>query len=140
MKGKYFIDTNIFFYAHDSSDLSKQERSIEIIEDAMKLHCGTISYQVIQEYINVVETKLNQKAIKDRLSYFLNNCMYPLCSVFVDFDLYDEAIVFHRKHRFSFYDSLIVCAAKQADCKFVYTEDMHACKIRSYPEIVNPFQ
>jgi predicted nucleic acid-binding protein len=139
MKDKYFIDTNIFVYLHDSTDKDKQEKSADIIDMALKENCGIISYQVVQEFINVVETKIENKKIRDNLKYFLTNCMYPLCSVFVDFDLYDLAIDIKRKKKLSFYDSLIVASAKRGGCNILYTEDLHAGKFDKGFEIINPF-
>jgi len=139
MKDRYFIDTNIFVYLHDSTDRKKQEKSADIIDSALKKNCGTISYQVVQEFINVVETKLKSKKVHNNLGYFLTNCMYPLCSIFADFDLYDLAIDLKRKHKLSFYDSLIVVSAKRSGCNILYTEDLHAGKFDRELEIINPF-
>lgn len=139
MNDKYFIDTNIFVYLHDSTDEDKQRKSADIIDAALKKNCGIISYQVVQEFINVVETKLKNKKIQNNLKYFLTNCMYPLCNVFVDFDLYDLAIDLKRKHKLNFYDSLIVISAKKGGCNILYTEDLHAGKFDKDLTIVNPF-
>lgn len=139
MSDRYFIDTNIFVYLHDSTDGAKQEKSAEIIELALKKNCGIISYQVVQEFINVVEMKLNNKKIQDNLKYFLTNCMYPLCNIFVDFDLYDQAINLNRKNKLSFYDALIVSAAKKGKCNILYTEDLRAGKFDKELTIINPF-
>ena len=140
MQDKYFIDTNIFVYLHDSANQDKQKKSADIIDRALKENCGIISYQVVQEFINVVETKIKNKEIQDNLKYFLANCMYPLCHVFVDFDLYDLAIDLKRKNKLSFYDALIVASAKRGGCNILYTEDFHAGKFDKGLEIINPFQ
>lgn len=140
MSDRYFIDTNIFVYLHDSSDQAKQTIAADIIELALTKNQGIISYQVVQEFINVVESKLNNKKIQNNLKYFLSNCMYPLCTIFVDFDLYDLAIDLKRKNALSFYDSLIVAAAKKGKCNILYTEDLHAGKFDKDLTIVNPFQ
>ena len=140
MSDRYFIDTNIFVYLHDSTDPFKQGKSAKIIETALKEHCGIISYQVVQEFINVVETKIKDKGIQDNLTYFLANCMYPLCQVFVDFDLYDQAIGLRRKNKLSFYDALVVASAKRGGCSVLYSEDLHSGVFDKGLEIINPFK
>ena len=57
MKGKYFIDTNIFVYTFDSSNREKQKLSKEIVAQALENSTGIISYQVIQEFLNVSTKK-----------------------------------------------------------------------------------
>lgn len=139
MRDKYFIDTNIFVYLHDSSNKEKQEKSADIIDVALKKGCGIISYQVVQEFINVVETKIKNSEIQHNLKYFLINGMYPLCHVFADFDLYEMAIDIKRKNKLSFYDALIVASTKRGGCNILYTEDLHAGRFDKGLEIVNPF-
>ena len=139
MNDKYFIDTNIFVYLHDSTDKDKQEKSADIIDRGLNENCGIISYQVVQEFINVVETKLKDKKIQNHLKYFLANCMYPLCHVFVDFELYDQAVDLKRKRKMFFYDALIIASAKKGECNILYTEDLHAGKFDKDLVIVNPF-
>jgi len=140
MKDRYFIDTNIFVYLHDSTSQDKQKKSADIIDKALKENCGIVSYQVVQEFINVVETKIKNKEIQDNLKYFLVNCLYPLCHIFVDFELYDLAIDLKRKNKLSFYDALIVASAKRGECNILYTEDLHAGKFDKDLAIINPFQ
>ena len=140
MKDRYFIDTNIFVYLHDSASPDKQKRSADIIDKALKENCGIVSYQVVQEFINVVETKIKNKEIQDNLKYFLVNCLYPLCHIFVDFELYDLAIDLKRKNKLSFYDALIVASAKRGECNILYTEDLHSGRFDKDLDIVNPFQ
>ena len=140
MTDKYFIDTNIFVYLHDSASQEKQGKSADLIDAAIKKDCGIISYQVVQEFINVVETKINNKEIQNNLKYFLTNCMYPLCRVFADFELYEMAIALKRKNKLSFYDALIVASAKRGGCNILYSEDMHSGRFDKGLEIINPFK
>ena len=53
MKDKYFIDTNIFVYSFDDASRSKQKKARKLIEQALATGRGVVSYQVIQEFINV---------------------------------------------------------------------------------------
>jgi len=49
------------------------------------------------------------------------------------------AIDLHRLHGFSFWDALIVRAAKQAGCGVLFSEDMQGAREIDGVRIVNPF-
>ena len=57
MRDKYFIDTNIFVYAFDKTDTGKQQTADALIKKAISEHSGCISFQVIQEFMNVSTRK-----------------------------------------------------------------------------------
>ena len=140
MSGKNFIDTNIFVYSFDSTDENKQSVARKIIAENLENHSGITSYQVIQEFINVVEVKLKDKRLSDNLKVILSDYLYPLCNIFADFELYNLGIDLKRRLKISFYDALIVAAAKKGGCKIIYSEDLHPMKIDRDLKIVNPFK
>jgi len=49
------------------------------------------------------------------------------------------AIDFHRLHRLSFWDSLILRMTKQAGCRVLLTEDLQHGQLIDGIRIVNPF-
>ena len=57
MPASAFIDTNIFVYQLDNADPLKQAIADEIIRDALANGSGCISYQVVQECLNVATRK-----------------------------------------------------------------------------------
>ena len=140
MSGKYFIDTNIFIYAFDSKNPEKQDRANRIIKAALDQQNGCISYQVVQEFINVTTRKFAVPLSVPECKMFLENVLYPLCDVFSSFDLYLHSLDIMDRWKFGFYDSLIIAAAIQADCTILYSEDLqHNQKIQQLT-IINPFQ
>jgi predicted nucleic acid-binding protein len=50
---KYFLDTNILVYTFDSNDILKRKHSQHLLEHALETQLGVISYQVVQEFLNV---------------------------------------------------------------------------------------
>lgn len=139
MKDKFFIDTNVFVYSFDTSDQTKQQKANELIKKALQDHVGIISSQVVQEFINVSTRKFSTPmSIQDSEKY-LKQVLSPLCQVFTSIDLYFKALDVMDRWQFSFYDSLIISAALQADCQTLYSEDLqHNQKIQNLT-IVNPF-
>lgn len=139
MNDKYFIDTNIFVYSFDSANSEKQKIANELIKRALKNNIGCISFQVIQEFMNISTRKFAVPlSIKDCEKY-MNSILAPLCEVFVSIELYTQALDVMERWKFSFYDSLIVAAALRADCSILYSEDLqHEQKIGPMT-IRNPF-
>ncbi len=139
MKDKYFIDTNILVYSFDKSNLKKQQTSKKIISDALYKHEGCISYQVIQEFINVAIQKFDTPLTKDDCIKYVTNVLEPLCEVLSSIELYKDALEIKEGWQYSFYDSLIISSALRAKCNILYTEDMqHKQRIRDLV-IINPF-
>ncbi len=139
MSDKYFLDTNIFIYTFDSGNPKKQKRANELIRTALKNNTGCISFQVVQEFMNVATRKFAAPlSIRDCEKY-LSSILSPLCEVFVSIDLYSRALEVMERWQFSFYDSLIVAAALQANCSILYSEDLqHEQRIGDLT-VHNPF-
>jgi predicted nucleic acid-binding protein len=53
--------------------------------------------------------------------------------------LYDVALATFERYRTSWYDSLILAAAQQADCGVIYTEDLHHGLQLGSLRVENPF-
>jgi len=139
MSDKYFIDTNIFIYSFDTEDPAKNDIAKRLIASALENGTGIISYQVIQEFLNVATQKfLKPLTFKDAQRY-LNVVLEPLCEVFSSTELFHKALEIMDRWRFPFYDSLIISAALQADCTAIYTENMQHNQAIKDLTIKNPF-
>ena len=139
MSGKYFIDTNIFVYTFDASNIEKQNKSKEIVANALENSNGIISYQVIQEFLNVSTKKFTSPLSVADAQRYLTTILEPLCEVFSSIELYHQALEISERWYYSFYDSLVISAAIKADCKTIYSEDLqHSQKIQNL-QIINPF-
>ena len=57
MSVESFLDTNLFIYQLDRSDLRKAEIADNLIGGAVRRGEGCISFQVIQECLNVIVRK-----------------------------------------------------------------------------------
>jgi predicted nucleic acid-binding protein len=139
MRGKYFLDTNILVYTFDHAYPKKVYTSRHLVKDALNKRSGCISYQVIQEFLNVASRKfINPLSISDCQTY-LNNVLEPLCEVFSSVSLFHRALEISNRWNFAFYDSLIVAAALSAESKILYTEDLQHHQQIMDMIIVNPF-
>lgn len=139
MSDKFFLDTNIVVYSFNKNEPDKQAKAIELMDEALKENTGCISFQVIQEFLNVAlkkfTTPLNYKDCQE----YLHTALEPLCEVQSSTQLYFQALDIADRWRYSFYDSLIISSAIQADCKILYTEDLQHDQYIKELRIVNPF-
>lgn len=139
MKDRYFLDTNILVYSFDVDSPKKQRVAENLIQTALETHRGIISTQVIQEFLNVALKKFAVPLTHQECRLHLQGVLAPLCEVYPSPELYDLGLDLHRDGSLSFYDALIVAAAKQGGCKRIYSEDMHHGRILHDLIIENPF-
>ena len=133
MNAEHFLDTNILIYAFTSDD-PRNEKAENLVAVG-----GTVSVQVLNEFVNVSRHKLGREwnEIRDELSV-LNRLLAPPVPITVE--IHDAALDIAQRYGFQFYDSLIVAAALRAKCSTLYTEDLqHGQKIEGLT-VKNPFK
>ncbi len=137
MKGKFFIDTNILVYSFESSDKGKKAR--DLITQALLDHSGIISYQVVQEFINVATRKFKVPMKTEDLSRYLKEVLFQLLEVYSSQELFISALDVSERWKYGYYDSLIIAAALSAECKVIYSEDLQEGQKIYGTTIINPF-
>jgi predicted nucleic acid-binding protein len=139
MRGKYFLDTNIFVYASISNEPAKKERSEELIGTALADLNGMVSYQIVQEFFNVALRAPNLMTIATADQY-LKTVFRPLLRIYPSVQLFSEAMHVKQRYGWSWYDSLIVASALEGGCNALYTEDLqHGMRIGDL-QIMSPFR
>jgi predicted nucleic acid-binding protein len=136
IKGLAFFDTNILVYADDDDSPEKQARSIELFAWHFRQGTAVVSLQVLQEYFAAATRKLRVAAeIAQRKVELLSHAGV------VRFEARDvvSAIELHRLTQISFWDALIVHAARYAGAAVLYTEDLHPGAVVGGVRVVNPF-
>ena len=140
MKGKkYFLDTNIFIYSLENNQSKKARLSRELIATALKSGTGIISYQVVQEFLNVALSKFKKTIEIADCRSFLDTVLIPLCAILPGLELYHSAIEIRANTGYAFYDALIVASALAGDCSVLYSEDLQHQRTIHNIEIINPF-
>lgn len=140
MSGADFLDTNILVYSLDSSHPAKQKIAQSILDRALSQHSAIVSFQVVQETLQVVTRKFRVALEQADLSALLSDLLVPLWKVHPSEALYAKALEVQANQRFGFYDSLVVAAALQAGCKRLLSEDLqHGQRIEGL-RIENPFR
>jgi predicted nucleic acid-binding protein len=118
-----FIDSNVFVYLFDETDDRKREAAERIVDSALQNHNASISFQVVQETLNVLTRKLPTPMTAEGAKDFLQQVLAPLWRVSPSPALYERALDLQMRYRYGFYDSLIIAAALDAGCTRLYSED-----------------
>ncbi len=139
MSDRYFLDTNVFVYSFDRDDPEKRERATSIIAESMESRRGVISYQVIQEFLNVALRKFRVPLKISDCREYLRGTLLPLCRIHPDPALFSKALDVREVTEFSFYDSLIVAAAIHGECSRLLSEDLQDGRQIEGVTITNPF-
>jgi predicted nucleic acid-binding protein len=136
MTAPVFVDSNIFLYAVDDADPRKQRLARDWRAELWKSRRGRISFQVLNEfYVNAVRLKPAahddaRAEVRDLLAWN---------PVLVDAALIERGWRLQDRYQLSYWDSLIVAAAKTASCGFLLTEDLQDGQKFDGVEVVNPF-
>ena len=139
MSDRFFLDTNIFVYSFDRGAVVKSRKAAQLIRKALTTQKGIISYQVVQEFFNVALRKFSQPMKAADAEQYLGTVFRPLLGVHSSQALYAEALHLQAKSGLSWYDSLIVSAAIQAQCDFLFTEDLQHGQRFGTLQVANPF-
>jgi predicted nucleic acid-binding protein len=136
MNGLAFFDTNVLVYQDDKSSPVKQGRALALFSDHFKKGTAALSLQVLQEYFNTATRKLNLAPDKAQRRVEI----FSLANV-VKFEVTDviSAIELHRLTNVSFWDALIIHAARVSGATVLYSEDFQHGSVLAGVQVVNPF-
>lgn len=136
MNAPIFVDTNVFIYALDEGDPRKQAAARAWRDEMWRSRRGRISFQVLQEFYAKITQKRLQ-AIQQARSEIRDLLAWR--PVVIDGAILENAWKVQDRYRLSFWDALIVAAAKSVSCRYLLTEDLHAGQNLDGLLIVNPF-
>lgn len=139
MSGKFFIDTNIFVYSLDPVDPDKARIAEGVVTRGVDSGLGVISYQVVQEFMNVSLREFKATMTVTELELYFFKVLLPMMTVPSSSGLFLEALRLQRTNQIAWYDSLVVAAAIQGGCAILYSEDLQHGRRFGDLVIQNPF-
>ena len=139
MSDRYFVDTNILMYAHDTAAGQKHQRAKALVEELWETRAGVVSTQVLQELAVNLRRKakkpLNAKATREVVSDYLAWQVVVNGS-----DSIVEALDLEARHQISFWDALVVQAAHASGAEILYSEDLSEGQRYGAVRVINPFR
>ena len=139
MNVRFFLDTNIFVYSFDENAPKKSDRASELIRQAVRSRNGIVSYQVVQEFLNVALRRFTHPMTAAEAQQYLATTLRPLMAVNSSAALYVEALRIASSYSLSWYDSVVVAAAIEGGAHVLYTEDLQHGQEFGNLRIENPF-
>ncbi len=139
MNVRSFLDTNIIVYAFGQSFPDKAKIAQRLVTDGAADKRAIISYQVVQEFVNVALRGFRLAIVRSDLESFVLTALFPMMAISSSPALVIEALRLHAENQLSWYDALIVAAALQGGCKVLYSEDMQHGRRFGNLVVQNPF-
>jgi len=137
MSVRSFIDTNVLLYADSTDEPDKQSIALKLIADHLRAATGVVSTQVLHEYASAGLKKLSlpDALLQSRIDLYarFDVVMASVASL-------KEGLALRTMHQLSFWDALIVQAAREAGCAELLSEDLATGATIAGVRIVNPFK
>ncbi len=136
--GQTFVDSNVLLYAHDASETRKQPIARALLEELWASGSGVVSTQVFQEFYVVATRKFEPPMRRSEAREIV--ALYATWPVVqVDVELILDAAALDERHQLSFWDALIVEAARRAGAMRLVSEDLQTGRRIAGIVIENPF-
>ncbi len=128
-----FLDTNVLVYAFTSDP--RAERAQRLLARGC-----SVGVQGLNEFTNVARRKLgmNWAEVREALAAIRTLCEAILP---IDLDTHMEALRVSERYGCAIFDALVVAAALRADCRILWSEDMHdGLVVDGRLRMANPFR
>ena len=139
MSDRYFVDTNILMYAHDSAAGDKHEHAKALVEKLWETRSGVVSTQVLQELAVNLRKKakkpLDAKATRDVVSDYLSWQVVVNAG-----DSILDALDLEARYQVSFWDAFVIQAAQVGGAEILYSEDLSDGQRYGTVRVKNPLK
>ena len=133
-----FVYANLFVYSINPAERIKQELAATLIERLWVEQRGRTGIQAMNEFYAVATRKLRHVVLPEGVSVLLDLLLLwdpqP-----VDTAVFQRARDIEARFKLSWWDSLIVAAARLQHCSVLYSEDLQHGATLDGVKIVNPF-
>jgi predicted nucleic acid-binding protein len=134
-----FVDTNVLLYAYDTSEAVKQPIARAALDELWVTRLGTLSTQVLAEFYNAATRKLARPVHRAEAREVIDlYTAWPVVTVNPAVIL--AATALEERHRLSFWDALVIEAARVAGAERLLTEDLQDGRVIEGVRIENPFR
>ena len=134
-----FVDTNVLVYARDSSHPAKQDAAERWMAHLWTTATGRLSSQVLSEFYVTVTSKLDPGMARADARADIKDLM-AWRPVPVTGELVAGAWRVQEEFQLSYWDSLVVAAAKASGSEQLLTEDLQHGQDLGGVVVVDPFR
>jgi predicted nucleic acid-binding protein len=126
-----FFDSNVLVYLTDTES-GKAEQTENLLAAG-----GTISVQVLNEFVNVAIRKVRLSWAETR--DFLDTFRATLTIVPLTLETHERGLALAERYQLSVHDGMIIAAAQLAGCETLYSEDMRDGLVIDGLTLCNPY-
>lgn len=138
MTDRVFVDTNVLVYSRDISQGEKQHIAARWMEALWEHGNGRTGIQVLNEFFITVTGKLSPGLDRQDAWADVQDLMswepQPVDRVCTEY-----AFHLHNRYSLSWWDALVVSAARLQQCPILLTEDLQEGAEYDEVRVVNPF-
>ena len=133
-----FFDTNILLYSisRDAAETEKRERAVVLLDG----EDGALSVQVLQEFYVQATRPTRPEPLSHDIAAGLIRRWTRFRVQEMNLAVLVSALEIKVAHRFSYWDSAIIAAARALGCRELYSEDMSHGREVEGVLIINPFR
>ena len=137
MTGLLFVDTSLLIYSLDPANPGKRAKAVELLQRGMRAGVLITSPQSLNECYQVLAMK-KRLVPNDEARAFVS-ALFPTCRAPLDLDTVKLAWETETLTRYSWWDCLLLAAARQAGCSYFLTEYLKDEHMIESLQILNPF-
>lgn len=139
MANKFFVDTNILIYAHDTSAGQKHAKARKIVEELWNSGEGVLSTQVLHELCVNLRRKVAKPFLIDQLRLLIQD--YLSWEIVVNSpQAVLQALEIEVRYRVSYWDALVIQAAESSGALVIYSEDLSDGQHYGAVQVLNPLR
>lgn len=133
-----FVDTNVLLYARDASEPDKQPLAQRWLDTLWEQRTGRLSVQVLNEYYVAATRKLRPGLERGVARADVQDLM-AWRPVRLGPSIIEDAWWLEERFSLSYWDALIVAAAREAGCRHLLTEDLQHGQDLDGVTVIDPF-
>jgi predicted nucleic acid-binding protein len=134
----HFLDTNVLIYSigFDPAEAVKRDRALALLDR----DDGALSVQVLQEFYVQATRATRKTPLPHDIAVDMIRVWRRYRVQEMTLSVLESALQIKALHRFSYWDSAIIAAARALGCREIYTEDLsHGREVEGIV-IINPFR
>lgn len=139
MANKFFVDTNILIYAHDTSAGVKHARARQLVERLWNTGEGVLSTQVLQELCVNLRRKVARPPSVDELRRLIQDYLSWEIVVNSPQSVF-QALEIEERYQVSYWDALVIQAAETSGAEILYSEDLSDGQRYGLVQVVDPLR
>jgi predicted nucleic acid-binding protein len=120
---QYLLDTNLLIYCFDTSEVTKQQRALDVLARVGREPRAALPAQVLAEFSNVTLRKLDPPLPPEEIYQQIELYEHTFPIIPLTLAIVLEAVRGVRDHGFPYYDAQIWAAARLSQIPVILSED-----------------